>query len=211
MIIKYHRERAKVISVDNSDVHQHLIIRTGNQELSVKILGGHNKGQKTKATNRLQGKVEFDEFYTKGDIILLEFTAQNDIIHSAFARGRYRIRIEVTLAISVSLLLNLIGGWTGFKALLSFLFTALMLWKVMFPRFLKGEDPIIIALMIMTLITGSICFLVGGLNKKGLVAFSGAFLGLLITCFPAQFFHKGFQIHGAGRPVAEMLLYSGFF
>ena len=70
---------------------------------------------------------------------------------------------------------------------------------------------IFIALGIMTILTGTICFLVGGFNKKGLVAFSGAFLGLLITCTLAQFFQKGLQIHGAGRPFAEMLLYSGFF
>ena len=206
-----YRERAKVILTDNSDVHQYQIIKTGNQELYVEILSGDFNGNRVNAINRLQGKVEFDEFYTPGDIILLEVFAKDGHIRSARARGRYRIRIEVILVVSFAVLLILVGGLTGAKALLSFVFTALMLWKVMFPRFLNGDDPILVALGVMAVLTGAICFLVGGVNKKGLTAFLGGFLGLVLTCVLAQIFHKGFQIHGAGQPFAEMLLYSGFF
>ena len=206
-----YRERAKVILTDNSDVHQYQIIKTGNQELYVEILSGDFNGNRVNAINRLQGKVEFDEFYTPGDIILLEVFAKDGHIRSARARGRYRIRIEVILVVSFAVLLILVGGLTGAKALLSFVFTALMLWKVMFPRFLNGDDPILVALGVMAVLTGAICFLVGGVNKKGLTAFLGGFLGLVLTCVLAQIFHKGFQIHGAGKPFAEMLLYSGFF
>jgi uncharacterized membrane protein len=56
-----------------------------------------------------------------------------------------------------------------------------------------------------------ISFLVGGVNRKGLVCFLGAFLGLVFTCLLALLFSRGFHIHGAVRPFAETLLYSGFY
>jgi uncharacterized membrane protein len=57
-----------------------------------------------------------------------------------------------------------------------------MLWKIMLPGFLKGWDPILLSLGTVTALTATIIFLVGGLNKKGVVAFLGAFLGVLLTC-----------------------------
>jgi uncharacterized membrane protein len=86
-----------------------------------------------------------------------------------------------------------------------------MLWKVMIPAFLKAHDPILIALGVVASLTAVISFLVGGISPKGLVCFLGAFLGLVLTCLLAQLFIKGFRIHGATRPFAETLLYSGFY
>ena len=65
--------------------------------------------------------------------------------------------------------LVLIAGWTGIKALLSFIFAGLMIWKVMIPMFLKGTNPLPVAILTVAALTASVSFLVGGLTRKGIV------------------------------------------
>ncbi len=206
------RARARVVEVDNAELRQNLIVRTGTQLLDVEVLAGPFAGQRTTAVNQLTGKMEIDEVYAPGNTILLEFSVGDQgKIRSAYARGRYRLGVELLLVIMFAVLLLLVAGWTGAKALLSFVFAALMIWKVMLPAFLKGYDPVLISLGVVAALTASISFLVGGVTRKGLATFLGAFLGLLLTCVLALIFTDRFHIHGAVRPFAETLLYSGFY
>jgi uncharacterized membrane protein len=203
--------RARVTAVNNSDVRQNLIVKSGLQELTVTILNGPFKGEAATVMNPLHGKMELDEVYAVGNTLLVEFSTKNGQINRVYARGKYRIHFEILLLCLFAVLLILVAGWTGIKALLSFCFAGLMIWKVMIPLFLKGFDPVLVSLGLVLILTGVISFMVGGLNKRGLVTFSGAFLGVLLTCLMAKLFIKGFHIHGAVRPFAETLLYSGFY
>ena len=205
-----YRSRARVVAVDNSDVIQHRIVRTGDQILTVELLDGPHAGQRARATNHLYGKLEQDESYETGNAALVEYSVKDGKVHWAHARGYYRLRLVWALVGLFALLLLLVAGWTGFKAMLSFVFTALVLWKVMIPSLLEGYDPIFVGIGIVALLTAAISFLVGGLTRKGVTTFLGAFLGLLLTCALAQLFGHGFRVHGAVRPFAETLLYSGF-
>ena len=208
---KSQRARARVIQVDNSDVRQNLIVKSGLQEMTVIVLEGPFKGETATVMNPLQGKMELDEFYDVGNTLLVEFSTKDGKIYQAYARGKYRIHLEIFLLGLFAVLLVFVAGWTGVKALLSFCFAGLLIWKVMIPLFLKGYDPILISLGVLLALTGTISFMVGGCNKKGLVTFSGAFLGVVLTCVMAMVFAKGFHVHGAVRPFAETLLYSGFY
>ena len=203
--------RARVTHVDNTDIRQNLIVKSGTQEMTVDILNGPFKGKTAKVLNHLQGKMELDEVYEEGNALLVEFSTKDGEINRAYARGKYRIHLEVFLLGLFGVLLIIVGGWTGLKALLSFCFAGLMIWKIMIPLFLKGYDPIFTSLGVVVMLTGAISFMVGGFEKKGLVTFSGAFLGIVLTCVLATVFSKGFHIHGAVRPFAETLLYSGFY
>ena len=205
-----HRARARVVAVDDSDVMQHQIVRTGNQVLTVELLDGPYAGQRSTATNHLYGKMEQDEIYATGDTALVEFSVKNGKVHWAHARGHYRLNLVWALVGLFAVLLLSVAGWTGLKAMLSFVFTALVLWKVMIPSFLRGHDPIVVGLAVVALLTAATSFLVGGLTRKGAITFLGAFLGLLLTCALAQVFGGAFRVHGAVRPFAETLLYSGF-
>ncbi|MBN2316065.1 MAG: YibE/F family protein [Sedimentisphaerales bacterium] len=202
--------RGKVLEVDNSDIHQALIVKTGIQELNVELLEGPCKGQTCRAMNHLTGKMEMDEMYVEGRKVLVEYAVVNGKVARAVVRGHYRLHLELMLIILFAALLISLGGWTGAKAILSFVFAALMIWKVMIPLFLKGKDPIWVALLVVAALTSAVCFLVGGVSRKGLATFLGAFSGLLLTCVLAGIFTRKFHLHGAIRPFAETLLYSGF-
>ena len=52
--------------------------------------------------------------------------------------------------------------------------------------------------------------MVGGFNKKGLVAFLGAISGILFGLIIAHIFTKLMQINGAVLPYSQALFYSGY-
>ena len=78
-------------------MRQNLLVRTGTQELTVTILSGPYKDQTTKVFNQLQGKMELDEVYAVRNTLLLEFAAKDGKLCRAYARGKYRINIEIFL------------------------------------------------------------------------------------------------------------------
>lgn len=205
-----HLARARVLDVDNSDLYRAAIVKTGTQSMTVKLLSGPLKGQTATAVNHLSGKMEMDEVLVPGREILLEYSIRDGRVGPAVARGNYRLRLELFLLVLFGGLLFLVAGWTGVKAALSFVFSALMIWKVMIPLFLRQKDPILVALCVVAALTAAVSFLVGGLSRKGLVTFVGAFAGLVLTCVLAHYFTRAFRLHGAVRPFTETLLYTGF-
>jgi uncharacterized membrane protein len=203
--------RGRITAVDNSQVRQNLIIKTEAQNLTVRLLSGPHKGQEIFVTNMLTGKLEFDEFYEAGSIVLVEYDAVDGKPDHGIARGHYRLQMQLVLIGLFALLLLLVAGVTGLKAMLSFIFTAMVLWKLYFPMLLNGFSPIPSGLGIVALVTAVITFSVGGLKRRGIATFTGAMMGVLLTCILAVCFAKWFALHGAVRPFAETLLYSGFY
>lgn len=204
------RCRGRVIHVDNDEVAQQGIVKIGMQRLELELLNGPYKGRKIEATNQLIGKMELDKFFGEGDIAMVVLSLKDDEIYFATAQDHYRLDVELLLLGCFALLLVVFAGLTGAKALLSFLFAGFMIWKVMIPLFLKDLDPLFVSLGIVTVLTSAIIFLVGGLTLRGVVAFLGSLLGIVVTLVMALLFSRGFHIHGAVKPFAETLLYSGF-
>lgn len=206
----YIKVRAKVMSVDNSQLEQIGIVKVGSQSLQIKILDGKFKGKIVDAPNLLSGKLEIDKIFEPSDTILAVISYNYDEILSARALDYYRIHLEwILVGIFVAILI-VFAGWTGFNALTSFCFTTLMIWKVLIPLFLLGYQPLIISAGVVIIICSAVIFLVAGINKKGVVAFLGSSAGIVVTCIFAIIFGKLFKVHGAIMPYAESLLYAGF-
>ena len=206
------RVKALVLSTSDNLIVETGILKTGTQVLQIKILNGQFKGKEIKAFNQLIGRMEFDKIFSEGDkaLTVLNLDPKQTKILSANVIDHYRVNVELFLLILFIILLIGFAGWTGIKAILSFLFTGLTIWKLLLPGFLKGYAPIPLSLGIVALLTSVIIFLVAGTNKKGIVAFLGAMSGIAITCAMAIIFGDLFNIHGAIKPFSETLLYSGF-
>ena len=205
------RCRGEVTQVDNSEIQRLGMIKKGFQTVELKILDGPFKGESVEGGNQLMGRLDLDKLYRVGDIalVVLSLNEKGEIAY-VNPQDHYRIGFELTLLGLFALFLILFGGWTGVKALLSFVIAALMIWKLLIPLTLKGADPILLSLGIVTGLTAIVIFLVAGFTRKGLVAFIGAFCGVLISCLLAVYFTKKFHVHGAVMPFAETLLYSGY-
>lgn len=198
-----------VTEVDNSGVRQHGIVRTGDQQLEGRILSGSFAGREVSAVNHLFGKLELDKMFIEGDTALALLDAVGGNVLKVSLQDHYRLNVELALLGLFALLLIGYAGYTGAKALLSFIFAALAVWKILLPGMLLGWNPVLLALLITMALSLVIVFLVAGLNAKGLTAFCGSMAGITLTAALALVFGKLFSIHGAVRPFSETLLYSG--
>lgn len=204
------REKGLVIGVDNSQVYQKGIVKVGEQSLKVKILSGRFEGQEVTASNYLKGQLELDKMFSVGDRAFIVVGFAGSQLTYVNVIDHYRINIEWILFIVFILMLIAFAGWTGIKSIISFIFTVLMIWKLLIPAFLKGYNPILVSLAIVTILIAVTTYLVAGVNKKAFVAFAGALSGIILVCVTALIFGKWFHIHGAIVPFSETLLYSGY-
>ena len=210
--------RARVVSVDNTAVHQYGFIQEGAQLVHVRILGGRYRGQEVDGANTLLGKLELDKFFAPGDIalVVLDLDSKTGALRYANLIDHWRFHAEIVLFILFAAGLVAFAGWTGAKALLSFVFSVVLVWKVLLPSFLRGADPVLVSLGVVTLLASAILFLVGGAGRRGTAAFLGSLLGIAITCTLSLAFGGnaasglGFRVNGAVRPFSETLLYTGF-
>lgn len=208
----YH-EQARVVSVDNSDLKRVGLVLAGEQHLILDIESGSFKGERIDGINPLMGQMSYDKLFLEGDRVLaiLKTDGDNKRLISARAAELYRLDVELVLFALFGIFLVLFARWTGFRALLSFVFTALVIWKVLIPLFLKGIPPLPVAFLIVSLTTSVIMLLITGFTRKGAVALAGAISGVAITAVLAVLFGALFRVPGTARDFAEMLSYSGFY
>ncbi|MGC9359403.1 MAG: YibE/F family protein [Anaerolineae bacterium] len=204
------RALARIRSVDNGNVQQFGIVRAGEQALEATILRGPYAGQTVSAHNMLIGKMETDKMFREGDRAYLVLNVRDGEIVSATAYDHYRLSIELVLVALFALVLVAFAGWDGIRAMLSFTFAVVVIWKLLLPGILAGWDPFVTSIAVVTLLTTVTLTLVGGLSVRAVVAILGAILGIALTAGLALLLLPPFNLHGAIQPFSETLLYSGF-
>lgn len=204
------RVSARIISTDETFIIENGLIKTGEQLCDVEILQGKFKGKTITATNRLSGSLEQDKIFSEGDKALVTVDYTDNEMRVVTLVDHYRINYEILLTFIFIIFLIGFSGAVGIKAILSFIFTILAMWKILIPMFLKGYNPVVVGILITIILTSVIIGLVYGIDKKSLAAILGALSGSLVTCFLSLYFVSKFKIHGAVIPYSETLLYSGY-
>lgn len=204
------RVRAKVLSIDNSNIVDTGLIRTGEQQCTVKILSGKFKGETVVAVNRLNGSLAQDKIFSNGDTAMIAVSYRDNSITAVTMTDHYRLDKEALLAGLFLLLLVLFAGKTGARAIISFIATILLMWKVLVPCMLKGWNAVWLSIAIVTLMTIIILSLIYGFDRRCLASVSGAFLGIAVTAVLGVIFTDVFKIHGAVMESSESLLYAGY-
>lgn len=204
------RVKAEVLSVDNSKIIDTGLVQSGEQNCRVKILGGDFKGQEHDCVNTLSGSLEQDKIFAAGDMALVMVSRSEGEVRAVSAIDHYRMNWEILLGLTFFLFLVLFAGWTGVRAMLSFVIAVLMIWKILIPSCLRGYDPILVGGLVTVALTVLIISLVYGFDKRSLSAIAGAAAGLVVTCVMGIVCTGGFKIHGAVMAYSESLLYSGY-
>lgn len=205
------KEKAVVLSVDNSNLQSFGLVQRGTQLLRVKVLSGRFRGREFDAANELRSQMDLDKLFVPGDKVLVGIL--NDAepeVSLITAQDFYRLQPALWLFGIFAVLLLIFGGITGFNALLSFVFSCMVIWQLVIPLALRNYNAIGISLAAVALLTFIIIFLVAGLNRKGIVAFSGSMLGILCCALTGWLFTAWLRINGAVMPYAQALLNSGY-
>jgi len=205
------KERARVLSVDNSNLYVTGLLQRGEQNLEVELLSGDRRGQHFRAVNILRAQMELDKIFHPGDTIRVAVLAgANPEKDTLYAQDFDRIGWTLLLFGLFAVLLIVFAGWTGVNALLSFVFSGLFLWKVLIPLTLDGVNAIWLSLATVCVLSAVIIYLVAGVNRKGNTALAGAILGVTASAVLAYTFTHFFRINGAVMPYSQALLFSGY-
>ena len=204
------RVPALVLSADESDVYDTGLVRTGDQRCRVRILKGQFAGVETDAVNRLSGSLAQDKLFSIGDKAFVVVSHSAGKITTVYMTDHFRLDKEAVLAGLFLLLLLVFARGTGLRAVLSFIDTILLMWKVLVPSLLNGYNPVWVSLGMVMLLTALILMLIYGWDRRFLAAVSGAALGIAVTAVLGYVFTDFFKIHGAVMESGESLLYAGY-
>ena len=197
--------RAEILETDDAGIQLHGLVEFGTQRLKVRL----PDGRVFAAANELRAQMELDKKFAVGDtalVVLPPDAAADDIL---VARDHWRMGWGLAFFAGFCILLCAFGGWTGAKALFSFLFGCLVVWKLMIPLVLAGWHASTVAFLSVAALTAVIMYLVAGWTRKGLAAFAGSMLGVVASLALAHFFGRVMNVNGATMPFAQQLLYSG--
>jgi len=193
--------RAEVVETDDSQLQTHGLIEFGTQVLKVRLPDGSVRT----AHNELRAQLELDKKFAVGDTALVVLGDE-----PLTARDHWRLGWMGVLFGAFCLLLVAFGGWTGAKALFSFVFSCFAVWKLLIPLCLDGWDAGWTSFACVTVLTAVIMYLVAGATRKGAAAFFGAMLGVAASLALADFFAAVLHVNGATMPFVQTLLYSGY-
>lgn len=203
--------RAKVLKTDNRDLALHGLLKCGSQRLEAELLSGPHKGKKINANNELRAQMELDKEFKTGDIITVNVPKGDlppDMVLSA--RDHHRSFWIWILGGIFCIFLIAFGSWVGLKAILSFIFSFAVIWKVVIPATLAGWAPEAVIAGAAALLTFAIIFLVAGFTRKGTAAFCGAMSGVLTGLLLSYLFTHLIRLNGAVMPYCQSLYYSGY-
>ncbi len=209
------RCRARVLDVNDERVVDTGLVRSGQQVCTVEFLSGKFKGMRAEGFTLLSGSLETDTVFVPGDVaqVIVHYRQEESggvMFLSVHMLDHYRLGSQAVLAICFALFLICFSGWTGVRAVFSFAFTVLLIWKVLVPLYLKGVDPIAAGIAAVLVLTVVIIALVYGFDLRCAAAVSGAFAGVLTAYGIGALCTGIFRIHGAVMTRSESLLYSGF-
>lgn len=203
--------RAKVLSVDNEQVSMAGLVEYGTQHLEVEMLEGPAKGGRFRAENELRAQLDIDKKFEPGDTACVTWpehgAGSGDTL---VARDHWRLGWAGALFAAFAALLVVFGGTIGAKALFSFAFSCLAVWKLLVPMCLGGWNAGWTSFAIVSMLSAVILYLVAGRTRTFAAAFLGSMLGVAASLAMARVFAWGMHVTGATMPFVQALLYSGY-
>lgn len=193
----------EVVETDDSLVAVHGLVRFGTQRLKVRL----DDGRVFPAENELRAQRELDKTFSVGDAVVVgEPKSDGDTL---IARDHWRLGRAMWLFGAFAGLLWLFGGTVGLRALFTFVFCCLAVWKLLVPLTLSGWPASATAFATVLVLTAVIMYFVAGPTRQGVVAFAGSMLGVGASLALAHFAAVWLKVDGATLPFVQQLLYSG--
>ncbi|OGR22461.1 MAG: hypothetical protein A2277_21495 [Desulfobacterales bacterium RIFOXYA12_FULL_46_15] len=203
--------RCEVVETDDTYVFQRGIFKQGEQRVKIRLTTGEDKGRVLDSVNLLQGAVELEWFYKKGEKAITGYSKSDGVIISSRLLDPVRIDTLMILFFLFFITVIAVTGWVGVKSVLSFVFTLVTLWKLLIPGLLNNRmDPVLLSVIGVGVLSFVIIFLVAGFTKKGWIALLGVISGCLISWAVLFIFSKQLNINGTTSGFSTTLRFSGF-
>ncbi|OUQ66709.1 YibE/F family protein [Eubacterium sp. An11] len=178
--------------------------RAGEQEVILRINSGELKGQEVEATSP-DGMLFGATCEVGMKVIAIVSISDGNNLVTVYSQDR-SMAIYGFVAFFV-LCVCLVGGWKGFKSILSLAFTGVTILFILFPLMYRGYSPILMSVIICTIATIFSMAMIGGLSTKTVAATIGTVIGVVASAVAAMVFGHFAGIGGYNVSDVENLIY----
>lgn len=179
--------------------------RIGEQQLEVTVLTGKHKGAVLETINYLNAYYNVDAKLGTRIIVRLDYNDTGDL-YVVSIPNYDRSSVLIIAMIAFAILMMLVGGKQGARALLGLLFTLLNLWYILIPLVLKGVSPILATILIAAYTSAGALLLLTGYTKKTLCALLGCVGGVIAAGIFAWIITMLTPMNGFNMSEAEELV-----
>jgi uncharacterized membrane protein len=162
---------------------------------TVRFLSGQLDGQTRDIVNDV-GSNPYGVQPRLGDKVVVFIQSSADVGQTFYIEGYDRRSAMIWLVVLFVLSLVLLAGWQGFKVALSILVSIALIGYVLIPAFLRGVNPIPVAILlsgIFTLVSGGLSM---GWNRKTYITAIGTMGGALMAYFISWIFADWAHLNG---------------
>jgi uncharacterized membrane protein len=152
---------------------------TGSESALVEIIDGPDDGRQLEAVIERQGDGPSPP-YLVGEEVVLQVSSTPDGTFVAIS-DRWRLPLLAGLLAGFGLVVLLVGGWRGLRALISLALTVAVVVKIVLPLLLAGWPPIPLAVLAGAGVTVATLTLTEGLRRTTLAAALGTLGALALT------------------------------
>lgn len=159
--------------------------RYGNQEIILEMKSGPLKGRQVDAISP-NGNLFGANCVEGMDVIAMVSVSGDTQVVTVYSQDRtvaiYGFVIFFILCVC------LIGGWKGFKSILSLAFTGITIFFILFPLIYRGYSPILMSVIICAIATVFSMSMIGGFSTKTVAATIGTVFGVIASAVAALVF-----------------------
>ena len=204
--------KAKVVEIEYDDTAEKrnvsLEADIRYQHLKIEILDGSHKGETMTIRHTIERIMPGYYIFKTGDKLLIRATEEsNGKIETVKIQEKVRdTQVYLIVGLFVTLLL-IIGGFNGFKTLISLVIAVAMIFFGYIPLIIKGINPILASLGISIPVVIITLIIISGKNIKTLVAIIGTSLGVIISGILAFVFGNFAHLTGLADDSSISLAY----
>ncbi len=201
--------KARVIEITDSieEVYEEAGIVIKTQVADVKILNKHYRGEIVEVVNNMSGNPAYDIELKKGNVITIVMEEGPQGERFFYATGYERTQYIYQVIGIFLVMLMIIGGWKGLKAVISLSITFVLIIFVMIPLLLRGLNPIMVSVAICAVATIVTMIIIAGVNIKSFSAILGTVWGITIGGSIAYLYGVLSKLTGLSSIEAQMLMY----
>ena len=145
--------------------------RVGSQELEIKLLTGEHKDEVLTFTNYMSALFNVD--VRAGDKVIVRLITNEDGSYYA-SMFNYDRGLIIGIALLIfCVVLALLGGWKGVRALLGLIFTLGCVWFILIPGLIQGWPGIWLTIGVCAVTTAACLILLNGFTRKTFCAVLG--------------------------------------
>ncbi len=199
--------KAEVIDVEENNLSTDENIEnimTGDQRITIKIKSGEHKDEQCTINNYVSAL--HNVVVKNGDKIIARVDTKENGSYEFSVYNYNRAPILYGFIIAFLIVLCVIGGKKGIKAMVGLIYTMISIFFILIPLIMRGYSPVLVTIFIVSITAVVSLIIIDGTSSKTLAAIIGTVSGVLISGVFTYIVGRLVHITGFNMEQAESLL-----